>query len=112
MNDNDQKLNISNDAFGREILESAEPALVDFGADWCAPCRVVAPVVAQLARDFEGRAIVRKVDVDEQPELSARFGINSIPSLLFFRDGKVVDQVVGAASREQLAARLEALIPR
>ena len=110
MRNDDKQLNVSSQGFRREILESAAPALVDFGADWCAPCRAIAPVVEQLARDFAGRAIVRTVDVDEQPELREQFGIRSIPSLLFFRDGEVVDRVVGAVPRTKLAERLEALI--
>ena len=92
---NDNALNVSGQDFRREILESGGPALVDFGADWCAPCRAVSPIVEKLARDFAGRATVRKVDVDEQPELSKQFGIRSIPALLFFRDGAVVDRMVG-----------------
>ncbi len=96
--------------FEAEVLQSAEPVLVDFWADWCAPCHRIAPVIEELARKFEGRAKVAKLNVDEHSELARRFGIRSIPSLLFFRDGAVVDQVVGVAPAETVAEKLDALV--
>ncbi len=93
--------------FNKEVLESAELAVVDFWADWCAPCRAVAPAVERLAQEFEGRATIGKVHVDEQPGLAQAYSIRSIPSLLIFRGGEVVDQIVGVVPFEELSNRVE-----
>ncbi len=103
-------LHLTEENFDREVLHSAEPVLVDFWAAWCGPCRIMAPVVDQLADEFAGRAKVAKVDVDAAPRLAARFGIVSIPTLMVFRGGKPVDQVVGAVPKAVLAAGLEKLV--
>ena len=81
--------------------------LVDFWAEWCGPCRRLAPTVEQLASDFDGRAVVGKVDVDANPNVAARFQIRGIPTLLIFKNGELADTVVGLASKEDLAGRLE-----
>ena len=81
--------------------------LVDFWAEWCGPCRRLAPTVDQLASDFDGRAVVGKVDVDANPNVAARFQIRGIPTLLIFKNGELADTVVGLASKEDLAGRLE-----
>ena len=96
--------------FSSEILESPELAVVDFWADWCAPCRAVAPSVARLAQEFEGRVNVGKVHVDEEPGLARSYSIRSIPSLLIFRDGEVVDQIVGAVPFEELSNRVDSAL--
>jgi thioredoxin 1 len=101
-------LNDSN--FDREVLQSDHPVLVDFWAAWCGPCRMVGPVVEELAGDFEGRAKVAKVDVDAAPGLARRFGVESIPTLIYFRNGKEIDRFIGAAPKKVLAAGLEKLI--
>ncbi len=98
---------LTEDNFGREVLESAQPTLVDFWADWCAPCRRVAPVVDRLAESFHGRLRVGKVDIDQHPELARFYGIRSIPALLVFRDGEVVEQIAGAVPYEQLSKSVE-----
>ena len=98
------------DNFDREVLQSDQPVLVDFWADWCPPCKVIAPVIEEIATEFDGIARVGKVDVDGNEALAQTYAISSIPSLLFFKDGEVVDRVRGVASKGELAARLAALL--
>ncbi len=95
-------LNSSN--FENEVINSKTPVFVDFWATWCGPCRMVGPIVAQLADKFEGRVKVGKVDVDENPELAASFNVSSIPTMIMFKDGKAVAQRVGGASLGVLEA--------
>jgi thioredoxin 1 len=101
---------LTNDNFDREVLKSHQPMLVDFWADWCGPCHRIAPTVEELATEFAGRAKVGKLNVDQHTPVAAQFGIRSIPTLLFFKDGKVVDQVVGVAPKRVLADKLDALL--
>ena len=84
--------------------------MVDFWAPWCGPCRMIAPVIEELAADFEGKATIAKVNTDEQQDLAVKFGIRSIPSILFFKDGEVVDQMVGAASKDAFAEKINSLL--
>ena len=97
---------VNDDTFATEVLNSNQPVLVDFWASWCGPCRMISPVVESLAKDFSGKAKVVKVDVDTNPKLCAEFGIRSIPTLLFFKNGTLVDGIVGAASKTALADKL------
>lgn len=96
--------------FAQEVLQSELPVLVDFWATWCGPCRIVAPTIEQLAAEYEGKAVIGKVDVDHNPQTAMNFGVRSIPTLLFFKNGQVVDQLVGAAPKKMLASKLDTYI--
>jgi thioredoxin 1 len=93
---------LSIDNFESEVTQSAVPVLVDFWAEWCMPCKMVAPALSEIAKEYDGKAKIGKLNVDEQPDLAARFNIVSIPTMLLFKDGEVVQQQVGAAPKEQL----------
>jgi len=96
--------------FQETVLDKDEITLVDFWAEWCGPCRMIGPVVEELATEYEGRANIGKVNVDENPEISQRFGIRSIPTLLFLKNGEVVDKQIGVVPKGVLQEKLEALL--
>mgnify|MGYP000933601716 CR=1 FL=1 len=96
--------------FHKEVLDSSIPVLVDFFADWCGPCRMLAPVLEELAVAYEGRCNIAKVNVDENPDLAAQYQVSSIPALFFFKKGKVVDQVLGALPKRSLEDRINRLL--
>jgi len=96
--------------FEEVVMNSKIPVLVDFWAEWCGPCRMVGPVVDELHTEYEGKAIVGKVNVDENPGVSAKFGVRNIPTILFIKNGEVADKSVGAVPKAQLAAKLEAIL--
>jgi thioredoxin 1 len=99
---------ITDGNFGDTVLNAAHPVLVDFWAEWCMPCRRIAPTVDAIASDFDGRAVVGKLNVDENPKVTTQFQIRGIPTLLIFKGGQVVDTVVGGqVTREQLATLIE-----
>ena len=101
---------LTDDNFKDEVLNSDLPVLVDFWAVWCGPCRMIAPIIEEMASEFEGRAKIGKLDVDNNPRVAMNFGIRSIPTLLFFKDGQVVDQLIGASSKRVLSDKLENLV--
>ena len=94
--------------FEAEVLQSDQPVLVDFWAEWCGPCRMIGPVVEEMAGEYKGKAKIGKVNVDLNPNVSVKYGIRSIPALLIFKDGQVVDQIVGAVPKTHLSKQLDA----
>ena len=101
---------VINDSNIAEILASKEPVLIDFWATWCGPCRVLAPTVDEIAEEFEGRAVVAKCNVDDCEDISMKYGIRNIPTLLYFKGGELVDRTVGVVSKQDIADRLTKFI--
>lgn len=110
MSEENGPLHVGDGDFEQTIIQAGLPALVDFWAPWCGPCRMVAPVVEELAKEYAGRAIVAKVNTDEHQQWAQRFGIRGIPTLLFFQGGQEVDRIVGAVPKKAIQAKLDALL--
>ena len=106
----DNVLQVSDDNFEAEVIKSDVPAMVDFWAAWCGPCRAIAPVVEELAADFAGKVKVVKMNVDENPKTPGQYGIRAIPTLIIFKDGEVADQITGAVSKSHLETALNKLV--
>ncbi len=105
-------IEITESNFENEVLKSDKPVLIDIWAEWCGPCRMVAPIVEEIAKEYDGKIKVGKLDVDANPAVSMKYGIRSIPTLLIFKSGKVVDQIIGAVPKRNIVQKLEKyLIP-
>ena len=100
-------LEITDANFEELVLKSDKPVLVDFWAEWCGPCRMVGPVVEEISKDYAGQAVVGKVNVDNNPGISVKYGIRNIPALLYFKNGEIVDKQIGAVPKSVLAGKLD-----
>jgi thioredoxin 1 len=102
---------VTDSDFETVVLKASTPVLVDFWAPWCGPCRALAPVIEELAAEYEGKAVIAKLDVDENPATPGKFGIRAIPTLILFNGGDVVDQLTGAGTKSSLKAMLDKVLP-
>jgi thioredoxin 1 len=102
---------LTQENFAQEVLQSPTPVLVDFWAEWCGPCKMIAPILDELADEYEGRVRIGKVNIDEQQGIAAEYGIRAIPTLLLFDKGQVADQIVGLRSKRDLKASFDRLVP-
>ncbi len=105
-------VNITTQSWDEEVLKSDLPVMVDFWAAWCGPCKMIAPTIEELAGEYDGKLKVCKINTDENPEISSQNQIMGIPSLLFFKGGKLVDKIVGAASKKQFKEKINAIISK
>ncbi|MFC2097084.1 thioredoxin [Bacteroidota bacterium] len=103
-------LEVTDANFEELILKSDKPVLVDFWAEWCGPCKMLTPIVSEMAVEYEGKAIIAKVNVENNPEVSSKFGIRNIPTILFFKNGEIVDKQIGAVAKSKLSEKLEAIL--
>ncbi|WP_346693940.1 thioredoxin [uncultured Alistipes sp.] len=94
----------------QEIISSEKPVVIDFWAEWCGPCRMVAPIIDELAAEYEGRVVIGKCDVEENDDITMKYGVRNIPTIIFLKGGKLVDKQVGAASKDALKAKIEKLL--
>jgi thioredoxin 1 len=107
--ENSAAVSLDESNFDQEVTKSAQPVLVDFWAEWCGPCKMISPLIDEIAREKAGQVKVAKVNVDENQSLSMRYNVRAIPALLFFKNGNLVDQIVGMTSKKDLLGRIDAL---
>ncbi len=100
-------VSVTDKNFDSEVLSSKEPVLVDFHAQWCGPCKMIAPIIEQIAGEYDGKIKVAKLDIDEGQSVASKYAIMSVPTLMLFKDGNVIDQVSGALNKEQLKAKID-----
>ncbi len=96
--------------FKEKVLDTEGVAVVDFWAEWCGPCRMIGPIIEEMAKDYDGKALIAKVDVDSNPEISLKYGVRSIPTVLYLKNGEIVDKQVGATSKQVLSGKLDAIL--
>lgn len=101
-------INFTDDNFDSEVIKSDKPVLVDFWAVWCGPCRMIAPIVEELAAEYEGKAKIGKLDVDNNQQVSIKYGVRSIPTILIFKDGQIKDTIIGAVPKNMIVQKLNA----
>jgi len=106
----DNTIDFKENSFKEDVLESDKPVLVDFWAEWCGPCKMLTPTINEIANEYSGKAVIGKLNVDENPTIAAEYGIRSIPSLLFFKDGKVQKQIIGRVEKNDIASALDDII--
>ena len=104
------EITLTEENFQKEVLESNIPVLVDFWAEWCAPCLMIAPTIEEIAQEYSRRLKVGKLNVDENQNLAAKYGIRSIPTLLIFKEGKVIEQIIGALQKKALKSKIEVIL--
>ncbi len=106
----EKTLQINSDNFNETVLSNDLPVLVDFWAEWCAPCRMIAPVIEQVAADYDGRAVVGKINIDEEQDLAGRYGVMSIPTLILFKNGEIKQKSVGVVGKDKISAMIDSAI--
>ncbi len=105
-------VNVTSETWDAEVMKSSEPVMVDFWAEWCGPCKMIAPAIEELAQEYDGKLKVCKLNTDNSPDISSQFQIMGIPSLLFFKNGEVIDKIVGAASKKQFKEKIDILLSK
>lgn len=103
-------LELTDGTFDTEVIKTSTPVLVDFSADWCGPCKMMGPIIEDLANEYEGKAKITKIDVDVNPQTTSKYGVRSLPTLLIFKDGNVVDKIIGAVPKRVITEKLSAYL--
>jgi len=104
------EFDVNDGNFDEIVIKSGKPVLVDFWAEWCGPCRIVAPIMEEISKEFSGKVVVAKCDVDNSPQVTAKYGIRNIPTVLFFKDGKIADKQVGAVPKSNFVNKLNLIL--